>query len=65
MDGIHSHPTSIKIAHKAHPSGTILVTDAMAALGLPPGNASSLLSYTYFHSSPLPQSSVFMQYFLL
>ncbi|RGB34861.1 Carbohydrate Esterase Family 9 protein [Rhizophagus diaphanus] len=36
-DGIHVHPNSIKIAYDSHPKGAILVTDAMAALGLPPG----------------------------
>ena len=28
-DGIHLHPTTIKIAWNAHPDGFILVTDAM------------------------------------
>ncbi|CAG8484174.1 1232_t:CDS:2 [Acaulospora morrowiae] len=37
-DGIHAHPNSIKIAYDSHPSGAILVTDAMAAMGLPPGD---------------------------
>ncbi|KAJ1913053.1 N-acetyl-glucosamine-6-phosphate deacetylase [Mycoemilia scoparia] len=36
-DGIHVHPNSIKIAYNAHPKGAILVTDAMAAQGLPDG----------------------------
>eukprot|EP00124_Ichthyophonus_hoferi_P003880 Ihof_evm3s372 gene=Ihof_evmTU3s372 len=36
-DGIHTHPTSIRIAYKAHPKGLTLVTDAMAAMGLPEG----------------------------
>lgn len=36
-DGIHLHPTSIKIAYNAHPDGLILVTDAMKLCGLPDG----------------------------
>jgi N-acetylglucosamine-6-phosphate deacetylase len=36
-DGIHCHPASVKMAYAAHKHGVILVTDAMAALGLEPG----------------------------
>eukprot|EP00936_MAST-01D_sp_MAST-1D-sp1_P002306 g2306.t1 len=36
-DGIHCHPASVKIAYAAHKHGLVLVTDAMAALGLEPG----------------------------
>lgn len=36
-DGIHLHPTTIKIAFNAHPDGFILVTDAMHLAGLPDG----------------------------
>jgi N-acetylglucosamine-6-phosphate deacetylase len=36
-DGIHLHPTTIKIAFNAHPEGFILVTDAMHLVGLPDG----------------------------
>lgn len=36
-DGIHLHPTTIKIAYDAHPDGFILVTDAMHLVGLPDG----------------------------
>lgn len=36
-DGIHIHPTSIKISWNAHPSGLILVTDAMRLAGMPDG----------------------------
>lgn len=38
VDGIHSHPYSVRFAHKAHPTGAILITDAMAAMGLPEGH---------------------------
>ncbi|KAI8936870.1 hypothetical protein NX059_006106 [Plenodomus lindquistii] len=36
-DGIHLHPTSIKIAWNAHPEGLVLVTDAMRLAGMPDG----------------------------
>lgn len=36
-DGIHLHPTTIKIAFNAHPDGFILVTDAMHMVGCPDG----------------------------
>lgn len=36
-DGIHLHPTTVKIAYNAHPDGFILVTDAMHLVGLPDG----------------------------
>ncbi|KAF1999993.1 carbohydrate esterase family 9 protein [Amniculicola lignicola CBS 123094] len=36
-DGIHLHPTTIKIAWNAHPTGLILVTDAMRLAGMPDG----------------------------
>jgi N-acetylglucosamine-6-phosphate deacetylase len=36
-DGIHLHGSSISIAYNAHPSGTILVTDAMYFAGCPDG----------------------------
>nr|CAG8558580.1 9178_t:CDS:2 [Entrophospora candida] len=37
-DGIHVHPNSIKIAYDSHPKGAIVVTDAISAMGLPPGD---------------------------
>lgn len=36
-DSIHLHPTTIKIAYSTHPTGCILVTDAMHLVGLPDG----------------------------
>lgn len=38
VDGVHSHPASIQIAYRMKHSGHIaLVTDMMAAAGMPPG----------------------------
>lgn len=36
-DGIHIHPAILKLAWNANPSGLVLVSDAMEALGLPNG----------------------------
>ncbi|KAJ9645895.1 N-acetyl-glucosamine-6-phosphate deacetylase [Coniosporium tulheliwenetii] len=36
-DGVHLHPTTVALAYSAHPSGFILVSDAMALMGLPDG----------------------------
>jgi len=38
VDGIHTHPASVKIAYLAHKDGVVLVTDAMEAMGLPEGS---------------------------
>jgi N-acetylglucosamine-6-phosphate deacetylase len=37
VDGIHVHPSGVKIAYHAHPEGCCLVTDAMFLMGLPSG----------------------------
>lgn len=36
-DGIHIHKSCVKLAYRSHPKGAILVTDAMAQLGLQNG----------------------------
>ncbi|KAI8967293.1 hypothetical protein BDF20DRAFT_908495 [Mycotypha africana] len=36
-DGVHVHPNSVRIAYYSHPSGCVLVTDALSAAGLPAG----------------------------
>ncbi|KAI8078280.1 uncharacterized protein B0P05DRAFT_579519 [Gilbertella persicaria] len=37
-DGVHVHPNSIRIAYYSHPSGAVLVTDTLSAMGLPKGD---------------------------
>lgn len=36
-DGVHLHPTTVKIAWNAYPDGFVLVTDAMWTAGMPDG----------------------------
>ncbi|KAI8051085.1 uncharacterized protein B0P05DRAFT_480198 [Gilbertella persicaria] len=36
-DGVHVHPNAVRIAYYAHPTGCVLVTDALSAAGLPRG----------------------------
>ncbi|CAO3697847.1 unnamed protein product [Rhizopus stolonifer] len=37
-DGVHVHPNSIRIAYYSHPTGAVLVTDTLSAMGLPKGD---------------------------
>lgn len=38
VDGIHSHPFAVRFAWKANGARCVLITDAMAAAGLPDGH---------------------------
>lgn len=37
VDQIHTHSAAVRLAHRVHPRGLVLVTDAVPALGLPDG----------------------------
>eukprot|EP00915_Cephaloidophora_sp_WS-2016_P003194 GHVH01004313.1.p1 GENE.GHVH01004313.1~~GHVH01004313.1.p1 ORF type:complete len:419 (-),score=62.54 GHVH01004313.1:78-1334(-) len=37
-DGIHTHETAIRLAHRMHPNGMCLVTDAIGPMGQGPGD---------------------------
>ena len=37
VDGVHNHPYAVNVAFTSHFKGLVLVTDAMKAMGLPPG----------------------------
>ncbi|KAI9471866.1 MAG: hypothetical protein EXX96DRAFT_597075 [Benjaminiella poitrasii] len=37
-DGVHVHPNSVRIAYYSHPTGAVLVTDTLSAMGLPKGD---------------------------
>ena len=37
VDEIHTHSAAVRLAHRVHPDGLVLVTDAVPALGLPDG----------------------------
>ncbi|KAI9250887.1 hypothetical protein BDA99DRAFT_522159 [Phascolomyces articulosus] len=39
-DGVHVHPNSVRMAYYSHPTGAVLVTDALSAMGLPAGTYS-------------------------
>lgn len=59
VDGIHAHPYAVTMAFTAHPRGLLLVTDGIAALGLPCG-AHSLgdMAVTVSEANATPAPSV-------
>ncbi|SPQ96080.1 N-acetylglucosamine-6-phosphate deacetylase [Plasmodiophora brassicae] len=40
-DGVHTHASAVAMAYKTHPTGAILVTDAISAMGMAASTASS------------------------
>ena len=52
-DGVHLHPSSVNMAWNTHPSGLILVTDAMRTLGMPDGNYEWTNGERYTKTGPL------------
>lgn len=49
VDGIHTHKHTARIVQRTQPHRVVLVTDAISAMGLPPGTTSTsapLLSQT-------------------
>ncbi|KAJ3101393.1 hypothetical protein HDU97_001380 [Phlyctochytrium planicorne] len=53
-DGIHVHPSSVRIAYRSHPSGAILVTDAISPAGIDVYDPQHIMSSG--GSSPPPES---------
>ena len=38
VDNLHTHPAAVRMAHRTYPSGCVLVTDAVAPMGLRDGS---------------------------
>ena len=45
IDGIHTHRHAASLVYRAQASKVVLVTDAMAAMGLPPGAGVALVAW--------------------